>query len=437
MKKLFNIRTKYILFITLIHVILLLVSIPLLETNKWYFTGVELFILVSVILSIHLYNSLIRPLNLISDGIEAIKIKDFNTKFVNVGQLEMDNLIDVYNQMIETLRLRQVSMEKQNYFLEQLINASPSGIIILNLDNKIKSLNPRAQQIIGITKQQVGNTAISKIENIFLNQINKLEPGESTTIKLDGLKAYKCQKSHFFNRGFPHHFIIIEELTKEIFKSEKNAYERIIRMMSHEINNSVGAINSILNSVLEFTSGLENEEKEDYENALKVAVKRNERLNKFMANFADLARLPKPKLKKQNLHEILKSIQTLMASNSNKNITWTMNFTDKSFDILVDVQQMEMVILNILKNAIEAVKNNGTIEIITQNAPIRKLIIRDNGCGINQENKTKIFTPFFSTKNKGQGIGLTLTRDILMNHDLIFSLESKNGFTEFCIKFPD
>ncbi len=437
MKKLFNIRTKYILFTSLIHVILLLVSIPLIETNKWYFAGVELFIFISIILSVHLYKSFIRPLNLISDGIEAIKIKDFNSKFLNVGQSEMDNLIDVYNQMIETLRLRQLSMEKQNYFLEQLINASPSGIIILDLDNKIKSLNPRAQEIIGFDIEEINDIVLSNINNIILREIINLEAGDSKIIKLDGLKTYKCQKSHFFDRGFPHHFIIIEELTKEIMKSEKDAYEKIIRMMSHEINNTVGAINSILNSVLEFTSDLQNDEKADYENALRIAVKRNDRLNKFMANFADIARLPEPILKTQNLHEILKSVQTLMASNADKNIRWTLNLVDRPFNIMVDVQQIEMVFVNIIKNAIEAVENDGSIEIITQSRPTKKIIIRDNGSGINQEVKTKLFTPFFSTKKNGQGIGLTLTRDILVNHNLIFSLESSNGFTEFCIEFPD
>ena len=432
MKKLFNIRLKYILFTILIHLILLLVSIQLLEINKWYFVGVELFIFISIILSIHLYRSFIRPLNLISDGIEAIKTKDFNIKFLNVNQSEMDNLINVYNEMIENLRLKQLGMEKQNYFLKQLIEASPSGIIVFDLNNKIQTLNPRAEEILNL---KIDDIDFVKNDNQFFQELNNLKEGDSKVINCNGLKSYKCQRSQFFDRGFPHHFIIIEELTKEILKSEKNAYGKIIRMMSHEINNTVGAINSILDSVLEFTSELQNDEKKDYENALKIAIQRNDRLNKFMANFADVARLPEPKLRNHDLHEILQSVQTLMASNSEKNINWLWNLADSNFNIMVDVHQIEMVLVNVIKNAIEAVDINGKIEIITINQPLKKMIIRDNGVGINQDTKTKLFTPFFSTKKNGQGIGLTLSRDILLNHNFGFSLESNNGFTEFTIEF--
>ena len=124
-----KLRLKFILFITILHIILVLFSLRVLREYKLLFMGIELLILVSVVVSIYLYKSFIRPLNLISAGIESLKDKDFNTKFVEVGQREMDDLIDVYNRMIDELRSERVKIKEQHYFLNKLIDASSSGII--------------------------------------------------------------------------------------------------------------------------------------------------------------------------------------------------------------------------------------------------------------------------------------------------------------------
>jgi len=414
--------------------VLILVSIPLLEQNKLYFFGVEVFIFISLVLSVYIYRSLIQPLNLISEGIEAIKTNDFNTKFRKVGQWEMDNLIDVYNEMIESLRLKQLYMEKQNFFLQELINSAPSGIIILDFDEKVESMNPAAKRILG--SEKFPNIQLTDFHEEFFQKLGSIEPGIPQTININGLKSYKCQRSHFFDRGFPRHFIIIEEMTEELLNSEKKAYSKIIRMMSHEINNTVGAINSILSSVMDFTSKLDNDTKIDYENALKVAIQRNDRLNKFMSNFADVARLPEPVMKPLDLNELSQSVYTLMSSTADKSIDWELALIEKDLIIEADAQQMEQVLVNILKNSIEAIENKGKISIITEKLPQPKLIIRDNGVGIDKDIKSSLFTPFFSTKDNGQGIGLTLIRDILLNHKFKFSLQTiDNEFTEFVIYF--
>jgi signal transduction histidine kinase len=102
----------------------------------------------------------------------------------------------------------------------------------------------------------------------------------------------------------------------------------------------------------------------------------------------------------------------------------------------MDIRQMEQVVMNIIKNAIESIGNNGEIQIRIESVPARRLLIRDNGLGIPSEVQKNIFTPFFSTKVDGQGIGLTIVREILINHGFDFALETKNdGFTDFSIWF--
>ena len=428
---------KYILFISLVILLFVGLSLQLLPDHKWLFLISELIVLIIVGYSAHLYQIFIRPINLITAGIESIKQRDFNTKFLKVGQSEIDQLIDVYNEMIEHLRDERLDKHEQQFFLEKLIKASPAGIIILDLDDNISLVNPAAESMLTLSKEVATGKSLNQLNSNLAHSLAELKNNVPEIITLNGIQKYKCQKSHFLDRGFRHHFIIIEELSEEVIRMEKNAYGKVIRLMSHEVNNSIGAINSILNTFLHYSVQLPAEEQKDYNHALNVAIERNNNLNRFMANFADIIRLPDPRKKPIDLHELLRRIQILMGSECQKrNIRWNTQLESDTFMVQIDVEQFEQALLNIVKNAVEAIEKNGTITIITHEKPETQLVIRDTGKGIPPEIQSQIFTPFFSTKRDGQGIGLTLTREILLNHGFLFSLEkSLDGYTEFQIRF--
>ena len=266
-------------------------------------------------------------------------------------------------------------------------------------------------------------------------ELNKLQPGNSEIIPISGMKTFKCQKASFVDRGFNHHFILIEELTDELLKTERKAYEKVIRMMSHELNNSLGAVNSILNTCLNFKDQLQKKVKRSYEEALNVAIERNTHLNRFMENFANVVRIPSPKKIETDLYELLKNVgKFIFADIEKRNIKLRWQLDSQPLMVKLDKQQMEQVLVNIFKNAVEAIEKNGEITIVT--TPNKQLIIRDNGKGVSEDIQQKLFTPFFSTKKNGQGIGLTVTREILLNHGFNFSLETnEEGETEFVIEF--
>ena len=429
-----KLKYKFSIFIIIIHLILILLSLKLLQSNRILFLVAEFFILISIVISIIIYKQLIRPLNLISSGVEAIKDKDFNMKFVKVKQKEMDELIDVYNKMIDQLREERVMQREQHFFLQKLMEASPSGIIILDFDGNIISVNPSAENFLNIKSEEISGKMFKEINSNFLQELGNLSAKQSSMIYKSGMKTYKCTRAHFVDQGFSHKFIIIDEFTDEIIKTEKQAYGKVIRMMSHEINNSIGAVNSILNSVKSYQNQLEKNDKNDFETFLNIAVERNENLNKFMNKFADIVRIPKPLKKKTNLNDLVKAISTLM--DKNPKIKWKLELCKQPLIVELDVQQMELVLINILKNSMEAIEDKGTIFIKTTDYPQKKLIIVDNGNGIDKEIQQNLFTPFFSTKKGGQGIGLTLIREILVNHGFDFSLEmNRKGETEFVIEF--
>lgn len=428
-----TLRTRFILFITLIHILFIGLSLFLLYFNRYLFLAAEVVILFSVFITVRLYRDFMLPMKMVAAGIESIKDKDFSSKIVHDRKDELGRLLDVYNHMIDQLRSERVKQREQHFFLERLINASPSGIIILDFEDRIELINPAARTMLGDAEAEYLGRKTSDIMTLPGSELKDLNPGESKIVTINGIHLYRLRKSRFIDRGFSRYFILIEELTKEILKTEKRAYAKVIRMMSHEINNSVGAVNSILNSSLHYKEQLNEDDRRDFEEAIRVAVERNDRLNSFMSNFAGIVKIPAPQKERNDLNHLLNNWIILIKSEAeSRNIECLAEFDSDEFIAEFDIQQMDQVIANVLKNGIEAVGWDGKI-IIRSNSAGKFIEIIDNGKGLSEENRRNIFTPFYSTKRNGQGIGLTLTREILLNHGFGFDLQTLDGSTTFRI----
>ncbi|TDQ11906.1 PAS domain-containing protein [Pedobacter metabolipauper] len=411
----------------MLHLIFVVLTYLIFENNKLLFIASEVVIIISVVISIKLYQQLVQPLVYLNEGINAIKDKDFNVKFLPTGKPEMDNLISVYNQMIDELRIERTKQEEQHFFLEKLIHTSPTGIIILDYDQQITQINPKASLI------------LTPNPSLFLEQITHLKAGESKMIRIGGFNTYKLQKSYFIDRGFSRVFVMIEEVTAEIFEAEKNAYGKVIKMMAHEVNNTIGPVNSIINMALDHGSLWVSKDKDALKNAMYVAVERNQNLNLFMRNFADLVKLSPVSKRSVDLCALIHSVSDFMQIKANEHqVSFKFKLPVDPFYINADIQQMGQVLINIYKNAIEAIDHQGTVTV-SIDAILNQLVISDSGAGISDLLSEQLFSPFFTTKKDGQGIGLTLVREILLNHGFEFSLKTvKPGQTDFVIDLnPD
>jgi two-component system, NtrC family, nitrogen regulation sensor histidine kinase NtrY len=457
-----TLKLKFIVFIALIHSVAMGLSFLILKDNKPFFIASELLILMSLVISWSLYQDLIAPLQRLMTGVNAIKDRDFNVKFIKTNEVETDTLIEVYNAMIDQLRTERTHQEAQHFFLQKLVTTSPTGILILDFDHKIADLNPKCAEILNLRKEDIIGKSVFDFDNVLLKTIAALETGDSKTINLNSAKTFKCAKSHFIDRGFPRYFIMIEELTAEILAAEKKAYGKVIRLMAHEVNNSIGAVNSILDTTIQL-----NEASESTNEALQIAYERNEHLSQFMRNFADVIRLPEPRMESINLNELVTKTAHLMRfkaqevgiefnlelednfkfqiSDANldsneltaENLTFDIkNLKEKGpLSIKADFNQMEQVLINIIKNAIEAIGKDGVITFRTTSNPLQ-LSIEDTGRGISKDIENQLFTPFFTTKAYGQGVGLTLIREILSAHGFDFALYTEGSSkTVFRIRF--
>jgi len=145
-----SIRWKFIVWGSLFYSSIAFLLVQLLELNKWYFVAGEVLLLLSIVFFVSLYKQLVKPIETISSAINLLKEKDFSTRLTPVRQKEIDQLIEVYNRMSEQLHMERVEHEEKNLFLERLIEASPSSILILNKDREILKANPAAKKLLGL-----------------------------------------------------------------------------------------------------------------------------------------------------------------------------------------------------------------------------------------------------------------------------------------------
>ena len=431
-----SLRVRFLLFATLIHVVLIALAAQLRTTNSVLFVGSEVLLLLSIILTTQLYRGFVRPFQLIAAGTAAMQAQDFSMKFVPVGQREMDQLIGVYNQMIDALRRERVSQHEKSVLLERLIQASPAGILILDFEGRIESANAAAVRFIGQPADALPSRRPAELPAPWGPALAALIEGQPQALRLSGLATYRATAAHFFDRGFTRRFIVLEELTRELIKQEKQAYEQLIRMMAHEINNSIGAINSILHSFQHYAPQLAPADQPDFTEALDVSMARNTQLANFIGSFARLVRLPPPAPQPTDVRALLRATTRLLQPQSaERRIRWHLDLPDEPLMVSLDAQQLEQVLLNVAKNALEAIGQGGNIWVRATLQP-PAITIENDGTALTPEVRQRLFTPFFSTKRDGQGIGLTLVRDVLLAHGFRLRLDTNAaGRTAFSIDF--
>ena len=435
-----TLRRKFILYILVLHLTFAASVIILLQDQRIWLIAVELALLVSGIIAFRLFKGLFQPLDLLLAGADSLRERDFTTRLRLSGQPEMDALIGVYNRMIETLRDERLALQEQHYFLEKIMAASPAGIVTFDYDQKVSMVNPAAEQFFQQAAAAMTGKRLSEIDSPLALFLRDVPAGGSVLVPMQGRRRLKCIRSQFLDRGFPRTFFLLEELTEELRQSEKAAYEKLIRMMSHEVNNSIGAANSLLHSSLHYQNQLREEDRNDFVNALKIAIARTEHLSAFMKSFADIVRLPQPAKQPVDLKSMLGELCAFMNMEAVKrSIRLRFEATYPGPAVReIDRHQMEQVFVNILKNAMEAIGEEGEITVrLERKGPGVLISVEDSGTGIRPEVKHLLFTPFFSTKETGQGIGLTLVQEILSHHRFEFNLDGDpGGPTRFTIYIP-
>ena len=405
------------------------------ENAEWIFFALEGWIILLLVYLYYFYRRIIKPLYTLSNGMDLLKEQDFSSRLGHVGQKETDRIVDVFNRMMEQLKNERLHVREQNHFLDLLIQASPMGVLILDFDGRILSVNPAVCRVLHLADEKdLLGLPLALCTQPLLEEIRNIPLDSSRSIRLSDANIYKCSHSFFMDRGLRHEFYLIEVLTHEVFKAEKKAYEKVIRMISHEVNNTTAGITSTLDTLEASFQGME--DMAEVSDILRVLIERCYGMSRFITNFADVVRIPEPQIKSVALNELVSSCKRFMENLCvGKQIRIHIELEEELPPVKIDPILFEQVMVNIIKNAVEAIGENGDIYIRTSHHPLC-LEIGDTGAGISKETEAKLFSPFFSTKPNGQGIGLIFIREVLLKHGCSFSLKTySDGVTRFKIWF--
>jgi two-component system nitrogen regulation sensor histidine kinase NtrY len=368
-------------------------------------------------------------LEFVRESAQLLEDSDFMSRVREVKQADVDRLIQVYNRMVDALRGERVQLQEQQHFLSLVLRESPGGIVVLDFDGRVTLANPAAERLLQAGGETLVGVELGLLDRALARALIALAPGERRVLAVWGGRRVRALHGTFLDRGFRRSFFLLEELTDELRHSEKAAYEKLIRMLSHEVNNTVGASNSLLNSCLTYSVQLHPHDRTDFEEGLAVVIARTEQLSAFMASFADVVRLPAPQLSAVEPAAVVDGLLPLIrAQAEQRRITVVRQGLASVGDVKLDRGQMEQALINVMKNGLEAIGEDGTLTVrVLRRDDVPVIEVEDTGPGLSDEVRTHLFTPFFSTKEGGQGIGLTMVQEILAGHGFPFALEAPAG----------
>jgi len=399
-----------------------LILLAALALALWAIPGCPAWVTVSLMAALAadlgmIYRGYIRPMKTISNGFDLLRGQDFGSRLAKVGQHDADRLVEMFNTMMERLKQERLRLHEQNTFLGLLIEASPMAIVIYDFDGKPTMTNPAAKRIITSELQ---------------TEIEKIAAGSTETVRLGDNSIYKVSRLWFMEMGFRRPFVLVESLTDEVYRAEKAAYGKVIRMIAHEVNNTMAGVKSMLETLGEIFA--------DDSTLRELAESCSERctgMSRFITAYADVVKIPDPQTSLRDINECLRRQLPFLEALAPEGISVTLHPSDAPAWAEIDSVLFEQAVVNIVKNAVESIAPMQGEVNITVTASPTTIEITDNGKGISPDIAGKLFTPFLSTKPGGQGIGLLCISEILRRHGCTFSLATSptDGLTRFTIKF--
>lgn len=244
-------RIQTYFFILVLLLVGLGIGIPCLlgDMRVFHLYVLEGGIVLILVYLVFFYGKLVKPMNTIGNGMELLREQDFSSRLSPVGQYDSDRIVKIFNRMMDQLKSERLRLREQNHFLDLLIQASPMGVVITSFDEKVTQLNPMAVRMLGIEVSEIEGKKLEQVDCPLAQELAGIELEHTSVVRLNDANVYKCTHSYFIDSGFPHPFFLIERMTDEVMKAEKKAYEKVIRMIAHEVNNTTAGITSTLDTV--------------------------------------------------------------------------------------------------------------------------------------------------------------------------------------------
>jgi two-component system nitrogen regulation sensor histidine kinase NtrY len=401
---------------------------------KDYLILVNIFLLIilQVYLIIHKLNKTNRDL---TNFFAAVQNDDSSLIYQRLAPdaiyQDLYRSFDDINNRIRKLKIESIT---RNQYLQNVVDHVGIGLLSFDENENIDILNNAAKNLVKIPAIRKLDR-LGKIDNSLPQLLRELKPGEQKLIKLrieDELLQISAKSSVFKMEERKIKLISLQNIKNELEEKELESWQKLIRILTHEIMNSISPISSTIKTIKEFLSVSSRKAKpvseirqeiiDDSVKGLNIIEERSDGLVDFVEKFRSLTLLPKPIFKQFSIRELFENIKLLMAKKlQENNILLEIEVLPESLTITADKKLVEQILINLINNSIQAfdgIRNRKIMlkafHVANRNAVIQVI---DNGTGISEENMERIFVPFYTTKHKGSGIGLSLSREIMRLHN--------------------
>ncbi len=366
-------------------------------------------------LSFSARNHVVNSLRTLSNVISAVKDEDFSFRATHaapgdaLGELALE-----INNLSRALAEERRGTVETTSLLRTVMAEAGTMIFAFSTDNRLRMVNQTGVRFLGKREEEVLHRTAQELE---IQDLLKGAAWEVISRQNGGVeKRWIVHRTSFRQHGHPHRLIVLSEASEALRAEERLAWQRLIRVLSHEINNSLAPIRSIARTLGRLSSNLQLPMplSEDMRHGLEVIHDRADSLGRFLQSYARLARLPQPTRRDVAIDSLITRTAALESRLAVKVVGGA------PANIFVDPDQLEQALINIIKNAAEAVLSEKTIgpEAVTVSWKIRdrdvEILVRDEGQGLTQTEN--LFVPFYTTKETGTGIGLPLSRQIVEAH---------------------
>jgi len=385
---------------------------------------------------------------------QSIKYEDYSQSFRDEGLgRSFSALRSVLADVTNTLRKTRAEKEEHAHYLQTVVQHVGIGLLVFQPDGTVELINNAAKHLLRVPwLKQI--SALNSLSQELVETLFRLPPKEKGFVKIENERetlVLSLSATEFRLRGRDFKLVSLQNIHRELEEKEMEAWQKLIRVITHEIMNSVTPISTLASTIngliaepvpiLRAESDDEAETRRDIQQAAETIEKRSQGLLHFVDAFRSLTLVPKPKLRFFSLKELMSRAGRLMTPHpAGKNIGFSVEVDPESLELNADPELIEQVLINLLLNALQAVEGRSGAEI-RMKASLNergKIIVQliDNGPGIPAENLEKIFVPFFSTKQGGSGIGLSLSREIMRLHRGTIHVYSEPGVqTVFTLTF--
>jgi len=402
--------------------------------------------LLQIILLIYYLTRTNRSLN---NFLKSVKYLD-PSRGISEGDKSFDLLNLTYNEIIDSIQKVKIEKEAEHHYFQYTIEHIGIGLISFNESGDIELFNSAARDLSGIKFIRNIRDLDKSIPGIS-ELLFSLKQGHSKMIKVvsgDEIMKLSIRKTVFKIQDKTVNLVSLQNIRTELEEEEIEVWKKLISVLTHEIMNSVSPIKSLTSTVIKMfekssiSTGLETSaNNEDILLALKTIQKRSKGLISFVEIYRNLTKIPLPVFNEIELKNLLDEIIILMKSQmKSSGIYCSADVIPENLRLVADEKLITQVMINLIKNSVESLNNkkDGKIQIKAFLSPQSETIIQviDNGAGIPADFIDKVFIPFFTTKENGSGIGLSLTRQIMKLHGGTIEVSSKPGFdTVFSLKF--